>query len=147
MHLWLVGPGWERVSEPPRMTAKSKFTEDHNSMSTFSVNTNITSLEAQTALGNTELSLQKTIRQLTTGLRINSSQDDAAGLAVANRETLDDTGLQMGVQSANDAISTLQTQDGAMSNISSLLDRAMSLATQAASDTFQGNRATLNNEF
>jgi flagellin len=62
-------------------------------MSTFSVNTNITSLEAQVALGNTELSLQKTIRQLTTGLRINSSQDDAAGLAVANRETLDDTGL------------------------------------------------------
>jgi flagellin len=53
----------------------------------------------------------------------------------------------MGVQSANDAISTLQTQDGAMSNISSLLDRAMSLARQAASDTFQGNPATLNNDF
>jgi flagellin len=113
----------------------------------FSVNTNISSLEAQIQLGNTQTNLQKTIAQLTSGLRINSSADDAAGLAVANRDQLDDTGLNAGIQSANDAVSRLQSQDGAMSNISTLLNRAMSLASQAASDTFQGDRNTLNNEF
>jgi flagellin len=113
----------------------------------FSVNTNISSLEAQIQLGNTQMNLSKTIAQLTSGLRINSSADDAAGLAVANRDQLDDTGLNAGIQSANDAVSRLQSQDGAMSNISTLLNRAMSLASQAASDTFQGDRNTLNAEF
>src|SRR5215469_12107487 len=116
-------------------------------MNSFSVNTNISSLEAQIALGNTQNSLQKTIAQLTSGLKINSSADDAAGLAVANRDQLDDTGLNAGIQSANNAVSQLQSQDGAMSNISTLLNRAMSLASEAASDTFQGDRNTLNNEF
>lgn len=116
-------------------------------MGSFSVNTNISSLEAQIHLGNTQMSLQKTIAQLTSGLKINSAADDAAGLAVANRDQLDDTGLNAGIQSANDAVSQLQAEDGAMSNISSLLNRAMTLATQAASDTFQGDRNTLNNEF
>jgi len=113
----------------------------------FSVNTNISSLEAQIHLGNTQSNLQKTIAQLTSGLRINSAADDAAGLAVANRDQLDDTGLNAGIQSANDAVSRLQSQDGAMSNISTLLNRAMTLASQAASDTFQGDRNTLNSEF
>lgn len=113
----------------------------------FSVNTNLSSLEAQIHLGNTQMNLQKTISQLTSGLRINSAADDAAGLAVANRDTLDDTGLQAGIQSANNAVSTLQSEDGAMSNIATLLNRAMTLATQAASDTFQGDRSTLNAEF
>jgi flagellin len=116
-------------------------------MSSFSVVTNITSLEAQIQLGNTQTSLQKTITQLTSGLRINSAADDAAGLAVANRDQLDDTGLQAGIRSATDAVSTLQAEDGAMSNIASLLNRAMTLATQAASGTFQGDRNTLNAEF
>ena len=116
-------------------------------MSSFSVVTNITSLEAQIQLGNTQTNLQKTITQLTSGLRINSSADDAAGLAVANRDQLDDTGLQAGIRSAGDAVSTLQAEDGAMQNISTLLNRAMALASQAASDTFQGDRNTLNDEF
>ena len=116
-------------------------------MSSFSVNTNITSIEAQIQLGYTQMNLQKTITQLTSGLRINTAADDAAGLAVANREQLDDTGLQAGIRSANDAFSALQAEDGAMSNISTLLDRAMTLASQAASDTFQGDRNTLNAEF
>jgi flagellin len=93
------------------------------------------------------MGLQTTLARLSSGLRINSAADDAAGLAVANRFRMDNAGLSNGIRSANDAISRLQIEDGAMSNISSLLDRALSLATQSASDTFLGSRTTLNDEF
>jgi flagellin len=95
----------------------------------------------------TQGGLQRTLARLTSGLRINSAADDAAGLAVANRHKLDNTGLTIGIRSANDAISKLQIEDGALNNISSLLDRALTLASQAASDTFTGSRATLDSEF
>jgi flagellin len=113
----------------------------------FSVNTNLPSLNAQESLHNTNMGLQQTLTRLTSGLRINSSADDAAGLAVANRDLLDNTGLTVGIQAANDAISQLQIKDGAMSNVAALLNRAMTLATQAASSTFTGSRTTLDNEF
>jgi flagellin len=112
----------------------------------FSVNTNLASLNSATTLEKTDMHLQRTLARLSSGLRINSSADDAAGLAIANRHRLDYTGLTVGIRSANDAISTLQIEDGAMSNITSLLDRALTLASQAASDTFTGSRATLDNE-
>ena len=111
----------------------------------FSVVTNISSLSAQTSLESTNVGLQRTLARLSSGLRINSSA--AAGLAVANRHRLDNTGLTIGVRSANDAISNLQIEDGAMNNISSLLDRALTLAAQAGSDTFTGSRSTLDAEF
>jgi flagellin len=98
-------------------------------------------------LDKTNHGLQTTLARLSSGLRINSSADDAAGLAVANRFRMDNAGLQNGIRSANDAISRLQIEDGAMSNISSLLDRALTLASQAASDTFLGSRTTLDAEF
>ena len=113
----------------------------------FSVVTNLASLNAQATLNNTSVGLQKTLARLTSGLRINSSQDDAAGLAIANRHKLDNTSLTMGVRSANDAISKLQIEDGALNSISLLLDRAIVLASQAASDTFTGSRDTLDTEF
>jgi flagellin len=113
----------------------------------FSVVTNVTSMNAQATLAATQGNLQKTLGRLTSGLRINSAADDAAGLAVANRHKMDQTGLQMGIRSANDGISKLQVEDGAMNNIGSLLDRALTLASQAASDTFTGSRDTLNSEF
>jgi flagellin len=113
----------------------------------FSVVTNISSLNSQAQLSRTNMGLQNTLARLTSGLRINSSADDAAGLAVANRFRMDNAGLANGIRSANDAISRLQIEDGAMSNISSLLDRAMTLASQSASDTFLGSRTTLNDEF
>jgi flagellin len=93
------------------------------------------------------MGLERTLARLTSGLRINSAADDAAGLAVANRFRMDNAGLSTGIRSANDGISRLQIEDGAMSNISSLLDRALTLATQAASDTFLGSRDTLDTEF
>ena len=113
----------------------------------FSVVTNLASLNGQAALTNTGWNLQKTLGRLSSGLRINSSADDAAGLAVANRDMLDKDTLAAGIQSANDGISNLQISDGAMSNITALLDRAMTLASQAVSDTFLGSRTTLDDEF
>jgi flagellin len=113
----------------------------------FSVVTNISSLNSQAQLDKTNMHLQNTLARLTSGLRINSSADDAAGLAVANRYRMDNAGLQVGIRAANDGISRLQIEDGAMSNISSLLDRALTLASQAASSTFLGSRTTLDTEF
>ena len=113
----------------------------------FSVVTNLAGLNAQAKLLDTNMGLEKTLGRLTSGLRINSAADDAAGLAVANRHKLDNSGLQVGIRSANDGISKLQIEDGAMSNVTALLDRALVLAAQAASDTFMGSRATLDNEF
>ena len=113
----------------------------------FSVVTNLASLNSQTALSRTNMGLQQTLQRLSSGLRINSAADDAAGLAIANRDLLDNTDLTVGIQASNDAISQLQIKDGAMNNVSDLLNRAMTLATQAASATFTGSRATLDNEF
>jgi flagellin len=113
----------------------------------FSVVTNLAALNSQNALLRTNLGLEKTIGRLTSGLRINSSADDAAGMAVANRHRLDASGLQVGVRNANDGISKLQIEDGALNNITALLDRAIVLGAQAASGTFSGSRATLDLEF
>ncbi len=113
----------------------------------FSVVTNLASLRAQTELNGTQIGLERTLGRLTSGLRINSSADDAAGLAIANRHRLDNAGLQSGIRAANDAISRLQIEDGGLGNISMLLDRAVTLAAQSASGTFSGSRTTLDNEF
>lgn len=116
-------------------------------MAGFSIVTNVNSLLAQENLSKTNSLQQRTIQRLTSGLRINSSSDDAAGLAVANKFRSDISVLQQGVRNAADGLSTLQTIDGGLNNISMLIDRARTLATQSASGTFQGDRGTLNEEF
>jgi flagellin len=88
-----------------------------------------------------------TIEQLTSGYRINNSGDDAAGLAVANQYRSQTAELTQGVLNANNGISTLQIIDGGLSNISQMLDRLNTLATESASQTFTGDRQTLNNEY
>ena len=113
----------------------------------FRINTNITALEAQEYLRQTSDTQGKTIGRVTSGLRILSSGDDAAGLAIANSFRSDQAVLTQGIRNANDGLSTLQTIDGGINNISKLLDRARTLATQSASGTFNGNRAVLNAEF
>ena len=113
----------------------------------FRINTNITALEAQEYLRQTSDTQGKTIGRVTSGLRILSSGDDAAGLAIANSFRSDQSVLTQGIRNANDGLSTLQTIDGGINNISKLLDRARTLATQSASGTFNGNRAVLNAEF
>jgi flagellin len=107
---------------------------------------NLGSLESQTKLSNTGSRLNKDIQRLSSGLRINSSGDDAAGLAIANAFRSDITKLRQGIRNANDGVSTLQIVDGGLNTISSLLDRSVTLATQSASDTFTGDRDTLQAE-
>ncbi len=113
----------------------------------FSINTNITSLQAQEYLRASGEFQQKTINRVTSGLRIVSSGDDAAGLAIANTYRSDRAVLSQGIRNANDGLSTLQTIDGGLNNISQLLDRARTLAAQSASGTFTGDRTLLNAEF
>ncbi len=116
-------------------------------MAGFSIVTNVSSLIAQQNLVKTNTLQQRTITRLTSGLRINSSADDAAGLAIANRFRSDISVLQQGIRNAADGLSTLQTIDGGLNNVSLLIDRARTLATQSASGTFTGDRGTLNTEF
>lgn len=113
----------------------------------FQINANIPAQIAQDNLRLTSDFQQKTISRVTSGLRITSSGDDAAGLAIANTFRSDIAVLGQGIRNANDGLSTLQTIDGGISNISKLLDRARTLATQSASGTFTGSRTVLNNEF
>ena len=113
----------------------------------FSIQTNVNSLIAQENLRVNSDFQAKTIQQLTSGYRINQSGDDAAGLAVANTFRNNEAELTQGVRNANDGISTLQIVDGGMNNISTMLDRMKTLATQSASSSFTGNRATLDAEF
>ena len=116
-------------------------------MAGFSIATNIASLIAQENLNKTNVLQETTIRRLTSGLRINSSADDAAGLAIANKFRSDLSVLRQGIRNGADGLSTLQTIDGGLNNISLLIDRARTLATQSASGTFTGDRATLSSEF
>src|SRR6185295_18590800 len=96
----------------------------------------------------TSSGLNKALGRLSSGLRINNSGDDAAGLAVANGYRSDLATLKQGIRNANDGLSDLQIKDGALGNISTLLDRLSTLATQAASgSTSAGSRTTLDAEF
>ena len=112
-----------------------------------SIQTNVSSLMAQENLRVNSEFQSTTIHRLTSGYRINSSGDDAAGLAIANKYRSDTAELTQGVRNANDGISALQIVDGGLANITKMLDRMKTLATQAASGTFMGNRNTLDNEY
>src|SRR5499427_7559796 len=102
----------------------------------FSIQTNVNSLVAQENLRVNSNFQSQTIQRLTSGYRINSSGDDAAGLAIANKYRSDTAELSQGVRNANDGVSMLQIIDGGMNNISKMLDRFRTLAMQSASDTF-----------
>lgn len=113
----------------------------------FSINTNIASMQAQEYLRTTTEFQGKTINRVTSGLRIVSSGDDAAGLAIANAYRSDQAVLTQGIRNANDGLATLQTIDSGINNIAKLLDRARTLAAQSASGTFTGDRSVLSDEF
>jgi flagellin len=113
----------------------------------FSINTNVASLQAQNYLAQTSAFQGKTIGEVTSGLRIVNSGDDAAGLAIANGDRSTEAVLTQGLQNATSGQNQLQIADGGMSSIGSLLDTARSLATESASGTFTGDRGVLNTEF
>ena len=113
----------------------------------LSIQTNVASLTAQNNIRVNTNFQRDTINQLSSGYRINSSADDAAGLAVANKYRGDTAELTQGVLNAQNGISSLQIIDGGLNNISNILDRLRTLATESASATFTGDRATLNTEY
>ena len=100
------------------------------------INTNTASMIARDAIHRNERSMSTAMERLSTGFRINSAKDDAAGLAISDRMSAQVSGLNMAVRNANDAISLLQTVDGAAQEISNMLTRMYELAVQAASGTY-----------
>ena len=110
------------------------------------INTNVSSMNAQRNLNRSQMDLQKSIQRLSSGLRINSAKDDAAGLAIASRMTTQINGLGVAERNANDGISIAQTAEGAMDEMSNSLHRANDLALQAASYNSNQDRASLNQE-
>jgi len=112
------------------------------------INTNISASITQNALSKNERAMAKTMEQLSTGKRVNSAADDAAGLAIVSRMTSQITGLKQAVRNANDAISMIQTADGALIEVTNLLQRMREIAVQAVSDTNTAtDRDYLNLEF
>jgi flagellin len=112
------------------------------------INTNIKSLIVQNALKQNNRAMGVVMEQLSTGARINSAKDDAAGLAVTQNMTSQIKGMDMAVRNANDGIGLAQTAEGAMVEISEMLQRMRELAVQAASGTLSDSqREYLNTEF
>lgn len=111
------------------------------------INTNVPSLNAQRNLNASQGLLGKALQRLSSGLRINSAADDAAGLAISERFTTQIRGLNQAVRNANDGISMLQTSDAALSEVSASLQRVRELAVQAANSTnSKSDRAALQAE-
>jgi flagellin len=112
------------------------------------INTNIKSLVSQNALNKNNDALASAMQQLSTGKRINSAADDAAGLAISSRMTAQIRGLDQAVRNANDGISLLQTAEGALIEVTNMMQRMRELSVQAANDTnTASDRTSLNLEY
>ena len=112
------------------------------------INTNISANIARDAIGRNNRAMSTSMERLSTGLRINSAKDDAAGLAIANRMAGQISGLNMAARNANDAISLVQTVEGATGEINNMLIRMRELAVQSASGTYStSDRQALDLEF
>jgi flagellin len=113
----------------------------------LTINTNVASLNAQRNLNVSQGTLSKSLQRLSSGLRINSAADDAAGLAISDRMTTQVRGLNQAVRNANDGLSMLQTADGALGTVTQSLQRIRELAVQAANSTnSDSDRAALQQE-
>lgn len=112
------------------------------------INTNLASLNAQRNLSTSQSSLSTTMQRLSSGLRVNSAKDDAAGLAIAERMNAQVRGMNVAMRNANDGISMAQTAEGALSKVGDNLQRMRELAVQAANDTNGStDRDSLNKEY
>ncbi len=112
------------------------------------INTNVFSLNSQRALNRSQSSMQTSLERLSSGLRINRAKDDAAGLAISERFTAQIRGLEQANRNANDGISLLQTAEGALSEVTTSLQRMRELAVQALNATVSNkDKASLNEEY
>src|SRR6266568_8372830 len=106
------------------------------------INTNLASLNAQRNTSTSQSALSTAMQRLSSGLRVNSARDDAAGLAIGNRMDAQTRGMNVAIRNANDGISMAQTADGALSTVSDALQRMRELAVQAANGSNStGDRA------
>ena len=112
------------------------------------INTNINSLNAQRNLSTSQSSLATSMERLSSGLRVNSAKDDAAGLAIADRMNTQVRGISVAIRNANDGISLAQTAEGALSTMTDALQRMRELAVQAQNGTNgTGDRGNLDTEY
>jgi flagellin len=117
-------------------------------MGAFSILNNIAGLNAQNQLNNNSISLSRTLLRLSSGKRINSGADDAAGLQIADSLRANTSALQQAIRNANDGVGVSQIADGALQEISNLLTRAVTLSEEAATETTDSTgRSSLNGEF
>ena len=114
----------------------------------YTINTNINSLNAQRNAGLNATSLSTSMQRLSSGLRVNSAKDDAAGLAIATRMDAQYRGMNVAIRNANDGISLAQTAEGGLQTLTVLVQRMRELAVQAANGTNQsGDLSALNQEY
>jgi flagellin len=112
------------------------------------INTNVASLNAMRNLSGSERSLNTAVQRLSSGLRVNSAKDDAAGLAIAERMNAQVRGMNVAIRNANDGISLAQTAEGALGKIADMFQRMRELAVQSANATnSSGDRTNLNAEY
>lgn len=112
------------------------------------INTNIASINGQRNLSKSSMDLTTSIQRLSSGLRINSAKDDAAGLAITSRQTAQIRGLNQAIRNANDGVSVAQTAEGAVGEVGNILQRMRELAVQSANDSNSAtDRASLQKEF
>jgi flagellin len=112
------------------------------------INTNVKSLVAQQAMTVNNRAMSKAMEQLSTGKRINTAADDAAGLAISNKMTAQIRGLNQGIRNANDAVSMIQTAEGATNEITAMFQRMRELAVQSVNGTnTAADRTALQSEF
>jgi flagellin len=113
----------------------------------ISIQTNVAALYGLQNLNTNQMAEQKNIQEMTSGYRINSAADDPAGVAMANQLRNASAVLTQGVSNGNNSVGQLQIIDGGLNNISQILDRLQTLATEGSSSTFTGNFTTLATEF
>jgi flagellin len=114
----------------------------------YTINTNINSLNAQRNAGSSGASLSTAMQRLSSGLRINSAKDDAAGLAIATRMDSQYRGINVAIRNANDGISLAQTAEGGLQTLTDMVQRMRELAVQASNGTNQtGDLSALNQEY
>jgi flagellin len=114
----------------------------------LTVRTNLSAMNAANSLSNTQNSLSNTLGRISSGMRINSAADDAAGLGVATQLTTQADSMEQAMRNANDGISIIQTAEGATSEVTNILNRMRELAVQSSSETLaDGERVYINEEF
>src|SRR5688572_24535893 len=135
---------WRRATRRPN--SRIRFNSRSPIMST--INTNVSSLNAQRNLMTSRESLSVSLQRLSSGLRVNSSKDDAAGLAIADRMNAQIRGINVAIRNANDGISLAQTAEGALATVSDVFQRMRELAVQAQNGSNgTTDRANLDTEY